>query len=73
MKDKKKLEELKKIAVEKLAKKNKILAGFTNGRTHSRLQLDQADYDHKSAINDFQELQLLMKSKGCSESDEMGA
>ncbi|SEP06100.1 hypothetical protein [Flavobacterium sp. fv08] len=68
---KQKLEELKKNAVAKLEIRNKIEAGFTNDRTYTRIQFDQADYDHKSAVNDFQELQLFMKSNGFSESDKI--
>lgn len=66
-----KLEELKKNAAKKLEIRTQIDTGFTNEGKYSRMQLDKADYDHKCAINDFKELQLLMQSNGFSESDEI--
>lgn len=71
MNDKKKLEELKKIAVEKLVKKNEIEADFLGARTKTRLDLDRADNDHKCAVNDYGRSLHEMKSSGRSESDEI--
>jgi len=67
---KEKLEELKKIAVEKFQNIFAIEADFISGKC-TRSDLDKAINDHNSAVNDYGRLLHDMRSKGCSESHEI--